>query len=462
MDFAPVLPGERLGRLTAPAWNALRDAAIDTRADRQSRNGADGTKNPSRIVALVRNNTGGGLTPYAVLALRGPIVTPTANLDEFKRQANFEGFQAGQTTLVRAGTTTSGSPTVTGIPTGGFMVGLAVSGTGIPGATTVSSVDSPTQLTLSANATASGSPSLTFTLASNTDIADSPQRFAVLLEAAPDGACVRAAIAGVAPCQVNMVTSGDRWAKLSSGHTYLASDSSGGSAAILWSESGTGVKWALIGDIGKGTAGGGSINVSESDGTPAPMAINAMIFDSIYFTVTISGATATISEAVPTYLTFTNTWSGGSTNSGTHDGDGLLVSNPNISTYATEIRVGAMQGHAVTTGGANTDLTMNGIQWLDSGGETQNPSTPALSNTFVAGWGKGTSPSGGDLLSYGWINMNSPFLMLSTRNDTDFSSAQCYMTMSQHNKSIHLVSLGTITLSASGGGTPINIDFGSA
>ncbi len=62
----------------------------------------------------------------------------------------------------QTGTLTSGSPTVTGLPdTTQLAVGMGVSGTGIAGGTTIQSVDSGTQITLSANATASGAQSLT-------------------------------------------------------------------------------------------------------------------------------------------------------------------------------------------------------------------------------------------------------------------------------------------------------------
>ena len=56
------------------------------------------------------------------------------------------------------GTTTISSPTVTAIPsTANIPVGAPVSGTGIPAGAFVKSVDSSSQVTLSANATASGS-----------------------------------------------------------------------------------------------------------------------------------------------------------------------------------------------------------------------------------------------------------------------------------------------------------------
>jgi len=63
------------------------------------------------------------------------------------------------------GFTTAGSPIVTGfLSTAGWLSGWTVSGTGIPAGTTILSVDSPTQIHLSQNATANGSPPLTLTV----------------------------------------------------------------------------------------------------------------------------------------------------------------------------------------------------------------------------------------------------------------------------------------------------------
>lgn len=63
------------------------------------------------------------------------------------------------------GTLTTGSAVVTGIASTAALVGaLGVSGTGIPSSTYVYSIDSPIQLTLGTNATASGAQALTFTL----------------------------------------------------------------------------------------------------------------------------------------------------------------------------------------------------------------------------------------------------------------------------------------------------------
>jgi hypothetical protein len=66
-------------------------------------------------------------------------------------------------TEVLTGSTTNASAVVTGISsTAGLRAGDAVTGTGIPVSTTILSVNSSTQVTLSANATATGTPSLTF------------------------------------------------------------------------------------------------------------------------------------------------------------------------------------------------------------------------------------------------------------------------------------------------------------
>jgi hypothetical protein len=67
-------------------------------------------------------------------------------------------------TITRAGTLTSGSPIVTGLSaTSDLTLGQPVSGTGVSGGATVLSIDASNQIHLSANASASGSPLLTFT-----------------------------------------------------------------------------------------------------------------------------------------------------------------------------------------------------------------------------------------------------------------------------------------------------------
>lgn len=65
--------------------------------------------------------------------------------------------------VTASGTTASGAATVTGIAdTAGLAGAVTVSGTGIPPGTMVKSIDSASQITLTANATASGAATLTF------------------------------------------------------------------------------------------------------------------------------------------------------------------------------------------------------------------------------------------------------------------------------------------------------------
>lgn len=60
-------------------------------------------------------------------------------------------------TALAGGATTNGASTVSVTSTAGLLVGQAISGTGIPAATTVASITDGTHLVLSANATATGS-----------------------------------------------------------------------------------------------------------------------------------------------------------------------------------------------------------------------------------------------------------------------------------------------------------------
>lgn len=69
----------------------------------------------------------------------------------------------GVVRITQSGTTTSGSASITGLTsTSDMRVGMAVSGAGIPTGTTISAITGSTTLTLSANATASATVSITF------------------------------------------------------------------------------------------------------------------------------------------------------------------------------------------------------------------------------------------------------------------------------------------------------------
>lgn len=70
----------------------------------------------------------------------------------------------GSENIVRTGATTNGSAVVTGLAkTSDLRRWMSVTGTGIPANTKIKKVDSSSQVTLTANTTATGAPSLTFT-----------------------------------------------------------------------------------------------------------------------------------------------------------------------------------------------------------------------------------------------------------------------------------------------------------
>ncbi len=93
------------------------------------------------------------------------------------------------------GTTTSGSASVTGLSsTSGLAPGMIVSGTGIAAGSVILTVDTASSITLSANATASGSNSLTF----NTAIAtvDSSSQITLVASATATGTAVSLTFSG--------------------------------------------------------------------------------------------------------------------------------------------------------------------------------------------------------------------------------------------------------------------------
>jgi hypothetical protein len=72
-------------------------------------------------------------------------------------------------------------------------------------------------------------------------------KFAVAVEPIPAGGIRRACVSGLCVARVNVTDEDETdWADVSNGDTdYLAAGASGG-AQILWIESGTGIKWAIV------------------------------------------------------------------------------------------------------------------------------------------------------------------------------------------------------------------------
>lgn len=71
-------------------------------------------------------------------------------------------------------------------------------------------------------------------------------RFAIVAAAIPVGGIGPAVLAGVVPVQIQMAQTWHRGAKAIDGDRTKLRSTSGGGARILWVESGTGLKWALV------------------------------------------------------------------------------------------------------------------------------------------------------------------------------------------------------------------------
>ena len=71
-------------------------------------------------------------------------------------------------------------------------------------------------------------------------------KFAILLKPAADGKIVHAVVAGVTVAKVDVVDASHEFAEVEDAEAGNLISGSVGSAKILWKESGTGVKWALI------------------------------------------------------------------------------------------------------------------------------------------------------------------------------------------------------------------------
>ena len=95
-----------------------------------------------------------------ILSMNGPTgVTLSANVDSVITSS----FAFGTAALASNGTTIIGSPLITAVSsTATLLVGMPVTGPGIPANATIASIIDTTSLTLSANATAAGTAALTF------------------------------------------------------------------------------------------------------------------------------------------------------------------------------------------------------------------------------------------------------------------------------------------------------------
>jgi hypothetical protein len=79
-----------------------------------------------------------------------------------------------------------------------------------------------------------------------TPTADHAGRFAVLQEPLADGAIGRACVCGVSPVQVDVIDENHGFAEVEEGETGSLQSAESGSATLLYKESGTGLKWAVV------------------------------------------------------------------------------------------------------------------------------------------------------------------------------------------------------------------------
>jgi hypothetical protein len=87
--FKKVQPGQRL-EIPAEAYNAFIDAALAVRDHKQFGTDASPFFRQSGVVK-VKNTSGADQARFAILGLASPIIQPSDNPDEFKRQVTFQG-----------------------------------------------------------------------------------------------------------------------------------------------------------------------------------------------------------------------------------------------------------------------------------------------------------------------------------------------------------------------------------
>lgn len=158
-------------RIPAADWNAIVDATRAHLEDQLGNGGTTTSGGKQAGVVFVKNASGAAVDRFAVLGIGGPIITPTDNADEFKRQVAVSGVT----------------------PTSGHA-----------------------------------------------------GKFVILLEPAPSGGIVRAVVAGVSIVKVNVIAAAHEFAEVKAGDAAKLDSAAQGTARILWKESGTGDKWAIV------------------------------------------------------------------------------------------------------------------------------------------------------------------------------------------------------------------------
>lgn len=92
-------------------------------------------------------------------------------------------------------------------------------------------------------------------------------KFVILLDGAKDDVVVRAMVSGVCPVQVNVVDADHQFADVTNADATKLTSCSSGAARILYKDSGTGTKWAIVRLGGGGGSGLFPVTVSQTGGS---------------------------------------------------------------------------------------------------------------------------------------------------------------------------------------------------
>lgn len=91
-DLLRVQPGQSVKQaLSALAWNRMVDATNWVDAQRNSSRVPAGFEDPRRLIVRVLNSTDDPLSPYGIVGLDGPIITPDADEGVFLAEITFRG-----------------------------------------------------------------------------------------------------------------------------------------------------------------------------------------------------------------------------------------------------------------------------------------------------------------------------------------------------------------------------------
>ena len=178
-----VHPGDPIS-FSSNAYNAWCDAADDLRQRQMATSASQQLETRDVDIVLVRNDSGGDVDQHGILGIDGPLISPTDNLDEFKRQVVISGV---------------------------------------------------------------------------TPTADHADAFVVLLEPLADNAVGQAIISGVCAVQVDVAKESDTTCGADVDDTAKLKSATG-SNQIIWKESGTGTKWAIV-----RVGGAGGLKVATLD-----------------------------------------------------------------------------------------------------------------------------------------------------------------------------------------------------